>query len=456
MHLFSICLLLAAASAHPQRTHRRQQSGSPVELWGTCNQPSIGISGPLPCAGDAKCICKDDCKQIRSISPENTRQLTRPCSPAFSQCRISKNGVWSGDPCWQCQQPGETSHGIANGCAKWSNSTTNATIPSTLSSVRTGDGSSIGGDDVSTDSTSTLNGAGDTSIQSPAAVANLPVKNFAVQLPAASPAASSSTSAVGGGVPLSTGTAGTNTGSTVAGGSKLAKGVAGVSKLGAAVVGGSSSSGSTGTGSTTLKTQSGDGANPYVGAKASMGKCPNVQVPEGWDGVASSTYYGYMGTACNCGKANFGQASWQANTGESLGIGQGVYSGAVNQALFKGALNSGGQPNCGAGCGLCYELMTTGVNAYAGGVGGGSTIQMMVVDACYGADDKAPHWCSSNTASGTDDFGCEKHFDIDTDPTLGNVPAVGQDGTTWTGELFFSFSSFLDHNHVRPIKEPDR
>lgn len=298
----------------------------------------------------------------------------------------------------------------------------------------TSSSSGTGGDDISTDSTSILNSAGDTSIQSPAAAANLPVMNFAVQVPAAS----SSTSAVGGGVPLSTGSAGSNTGSTVAGGGKLAKGVAGSSKLGAAVVNGGTS-GSTGTDSTTLKTQSGDGANPYKGAKASMGKCPNVQVPEGWDGVASSTYYGYMGTACNCGKASFGQASWQANTGESLGIGQGVYSGAVNQALFKGALNSGGQPNCGAGCGLCYELMTTGVNAYAGGVGGGSTIQMMVVDACYGTDDTAPHWCSSNTASGTDDFGCEKHFDIDTDPTLGNVPAVGQDGTTWTSESSFSF-----------------
>ena len=65
---------------------------------------------------------------------------------------------------------------------------------------------------------------------------------------------------------------------------------------------------------------------------------------------------------------------------------------------------------------------------------------MMVVDACYGTEDTAPHWCSSNTASGTDDFGCEKHFDIDTDPTLGNVPAVGMDGTTWTSEFVFFFS----------------
>lgn len=80
-----------------------------------------------------------------------------------------------------------------------------------------------------------------------------------------------------------------------------------------------------------------------------------------------------------CGNGNFGQASWQANTGESLGIGQGIYSGAVNQKLFGGSLNSAGQPGCGTSCGVCYELMTTGVNAYNGGTKGGSTIQMMVV-----------------------------------------------------------------------------
>lgn len=75
--------------------------------------------------------------------------------------------------------------------------------------------------------------------------------------------------------------------------------------------------------------------------------------------------------------------------------------------------------------------MTTGVNAYNGGIAGGSTIQMMVVDACYNNAGK-PNWCSSNTDSGEDDFGCGVHFDIDTDPTQGDVPVIGQDGTTWT------------------------
>ncbi|KAL8788863.1 MAG: hypothetical protein Q9195_007077, partial [Heterodermia aff. obscurata] len=169
----------------------------------------------------------------------------------------------------------------------------------------------------------------------------------------------------------------------------------------------------------------------YANASASLGGCTGLDVPAGWDGVASTSYYGYMGTSCNCGKNNFGQASWQANTGESLGIGQGIYSGAVNQKLFGGTLNSAGQPGCGSSCGVCYELMTTGVNAYNGGTAGGSTIQMMVVDACY-SNAGAPNWCSSNTDFGEDDFGCSVHFDIDTDPTEGNVPAIGQDGSTWT------------------------
>lgn len=35
---------------------------APVELWGTCNEPSIGINGPLPCVDGSQCICKDASK----------------------------------------------------------------------------------------------------------------------------------------------------------------------------------------------------------------------------------------------------------------------------------------------------------------------------------------------------------------------------------------------------------
>ena len=66
----------------------------------------------------------------------------------------------------------------------------------------------------------------------------------------------------------------------------------------------------------------------------------------------------------------------------------------------------------------------------------------MVTDACYN-NNGAPNWCSSNTASGQDDYGCSVHFDIQTagpQPAGSNGPsAVGQDGQAWTCELIFLF-----------------
>ena len=144
-----------------------------------------------------------------------------------------------------------------------------------------------------------------------------------------------------------------------------------------------------------------------------------------------SQYYAYMGTSCGCGNGNEAAANWQGNTGAALGIGQGYYSGAVNQVIFQGSM-SNGSPYCGPACGICYELQTTGQSAYGGSPGPGSTIVIMVVDSCYN-NNGAPNWCSS-TSGGPDDFGCTVHFDIDTDPNLGSssppVP-VGQDGTQW-------------------------
>ena len=129
-----------------------------------------------------------------------------------------------------------------------------------------------------------------------------------------------------------------------------------------------------------------------------------------------------MGSSCQCGKASTGYKSnkgteWQSNTGDTLGLGNGWYSGAVNQKLFNGKLNDQNQPNCGGACGSCYELQTTGTNTYGmkNSPDGGSTLRMMVVDACYNQNG-APNWCSNNGKSGpkTDDFGCDVHFDIDT------------------------------------------
>jgi len=75
-----------------------------VELWGTCNEPSIGINGPLQCADGSQCICKDDSKLYGQVRPEY-QAYTR--TPAFAQCRQPINGVWSDGPSWQCQKPGD-------------------------------------------------------------------------------------------------------------------------------------------------------------------------------------------------------------------------------------------------------------------------------------------------------------------------------------------------------------
>ena len=132
-----------------------------------------------------------------------------------------------------------------------------------------------------------------------------------------------------------------------------------------------------------------------------------------------------MGSACNCG-----QNSWEW-AGSS-----GVYNGAVNQKLFQGSINSAGQPNCGSACGGCYELSTSGFNAYNGGIGSGSTITLQIVDACYSAGD---HWCGSTSDDYKDSSSCSVHFDIQTGaPGSNGQAAIGADGTTWNGRQIFN------------------
>ena len=57
---------------------------------------------------------------------------------------------------------------------------------------------------------------------------------------------------------------------------------------------------------------------------------------------------------------------------------------------------------------------------------------VLVTDACYN-NNGAPNWCSSNNATGQDDYMCSAHFDIQTSgPSGGNGPAaVGMDGQAW-------------------------
>lgn len=140
-----------------------------------------------------------------------------------------------------------------------------------------------------------------------------------------------------------------------------------------------------------------------------------------------SQYYGWMGSACDCG-----QNPWQWTNSP------GIYNRAVNQKLFQGALNSAGQPNCGSACGTCYELSTSGVNTYNNGVGSGSTLTIQIVDACFSNGD---HWCGSTSDEFKDSSDCSVHFDIQTgSPGTNGQAAIGSDGQTWNGEFVFSSS----------------
>ncbi|CAD6590441.1 MAG: hypothetical protein ASARMPRED_004817 [Alectoria sarmentosa] len=156
---------------------------------------------------------------------------------------------------------------------------------------------------------------------------------------------------------------------------------------------------------------------------ATIGDCTSTSAPAGWDGIASTSYYGWMGSACDCG-----QDSWEWTGGS------GVYNGAVNQKLFQGSISSGGQPNCGSACGGCYELSTSGFNAYNDGVASGSTITLQIVDACYSAGD---HWCGSTSDDYKDSSSCSVHFDIQTG-------APGSDGQAAVGERIFLIYGEMD------------
>ena len=149
-----------------------------------------------------------------------------------------------------------------------------------------------------------------------------------------------------------------------------------------------------------------------------------------------------MGSACDCG-----QNSWE------WAGGSGVYNGAVNQKLFQGSLNSGGQPNCGSACGGCYELSTSGFNTYNDGVGSGSTITLQIIDACYSAGDA---WCGSTSDDFKDSSSCSVHFDIQTGPPgSAGQSAVGSDGQTWNGESITVFL-YAEWNTDRCRWWPDR
>ncbi|KAL6792682.1 glycoside hydrolase family 45 protein [Trichoderma sp. SZMC 28012] len=112
-------------------------------------------------------------------------------------------------------------------------------------------------------------------------------------------------------------------------------------------------------------------------------------------------YYDGQEGACGCGSSSGGAASWQ------LGIGNGVYTAAGSQAFFDTA----GASWCGAGCGKCYQLTSTGEapcsSCGKGGVAGQSII-VMVTNLC--PNNGNAQWCP--VVGGTNQYGYSYHFDI--------------------------------------------
>ncbi|KAH8124082.1 non-ribosomal peptide synthetase [Trichoderma asperelloides] len=112
-------------------------------------------------------------------------------------------------------------------------------------------------------------------------------------------------------------------------------------------------------------------------------------------------YFDGQEGACGCGAANGANFPWQ------LGISSGVYTAAGSQALYDTA----GASWCGAGCGKCYNLTSTGEapcsSCGTGGVAGQSII-VMVTNLC--PNNGNAQWCP--TVGGTNQYGYSYHFDI--------------------------------------------
>ncbi|OPB40224.1 Endoglucanase-5 [Trichoderma guizhouense] len=116
--------------------------------------------------------------------------------------------------------------------------------------------------------------------------------------------------------------------------------------------------------------------------------------------ATTTHYYDGQEGACGCGSSS-GGFPWQ------LGIGNGVYTAAGSQAFFDTA----GASWCGAGCGKCYKLTSTGEapcsTCGTGGVAGQSII-VMVTNLCpYNGNQQ---WCPN--VGDTNQYGYSYHFDI--------------------------------------------
>jgi len=117
--------------------------------------------------------------------------------------------------------------------------------------------------------------------------------------------------------------------------------------------------------------------------------------------ATTTRYYDGQEGACGCGTNSGGDFSWQ------LGISTGVYTAAGSQALY----DTVGATWCGAGCGKCYNLTSTGSSPCTTcGEGGdaGESIIVMITNLCpYDGNEE---WCPQ--VGGTNEYGYSYHFDI--------------------------------------------
>ncbi|KZV86720.1 hypothetical protein EXIGLDRAFT_840544 [Exidia glandulosa HHB12029] len=127
----------------------------------------------------------------------------------------------------------------------------------------------------------------------------------------------------------------------------------------------------------------------------------STSVPTGGSGMQATTtrYFDGLEGACGCGSNN-AMFSWQAGSA-------GFYTAAASQAIFDQANKSW----CGAGCGLCFQLTSTGNAPCQGcGTGGaaGQSIIAMVTNLC--PNNGNAQWCPA--VGGKNQYGFSYHFDI--------------------------------------------
>lgn len=147
--------------------------------------------------------------------------------------------------------------------------------------------------------------------------------------------------------------------------------------------------------------------------------------------ATTTRYYDGRKGACGCGSASGDSLfSWQS------GIAAGVYTAAGSQALF----DSSGLSWCGAGCGKCYRLTSTGSAPCSScGTGGaaGQSIIVMVTNLC--PNNGNAQWCP--TVGGTNQYGYSYHFDIMAQSEVfGDNPVVDFEEVTCPGTATSDYS----------------